>query len=61
MRHRWDNIIITGLWILWLIWTAYAITKIRPTWLAITMIIFMFLSTFFITVSIKITDDFWDE
>ena len=61
MKHHWKNIIITGLWILWIIWAVYAIIKIRPTWLAMTMITFMFLSTFFITVSITITDNFGDK
>jgi len=61
MKRRWKNIITTGLWILWITWTIYAIIDIRPAWLAMTMITFTFLSTFLITISITIVNDFWDD
>jgi hypothetical protein len=61
MKRRWKDLIIIWLWALWIVWTIYAITNISPTWLAVLMITFAFLSTFFITFSLIITDDFWDE
>ncbi len=57
MKRRWKNLIVAALWVAWFVWTIYAISDIRPGWLAITMIMLMLISTFLITASLTIIND----
>jgi len=61
MKRRWKDLIVIWLWTSWIVWTIYAVIKIRPGWLAMTMIMLVFLSTFLMTAAITLTDDFGDE
>ena len=61
MKRRWKDLIIIVLWVSWIVWSIYAITNISPTWFAMTMITSMFISTLFITVSIIIINDLWND
>jgi hypothetical protein len=57
MIFNWRRVVVYCLWLLLVIWTTWAISSIRPIWLAITLITLNLLGNILLSAAIILDND----
>jgi hypothetical protein len=57
MNFERRRIIVYSLWLMLVIWTTWALSNIRPTWLAITLITLNLLGSILLSMAIILNND----